>query len=114
MATIKPAIDDARAVLAGIATVDGPLPAETAFRYARGFDRFDAVIAMYHDQATIASKLADFGEAVNVTLGLPIIRTSVDHGTAYDIAYTGMADARAMRRAIELAIAMAETRNRHR
>jgi 4-hydroxythreonine-4-phosphate dehydrogenase len=112
--TIMPAIDDARAVLDGLATIEGPVPAETAFRYGRGCNRYDAVVAMYHDQATIASKLSDFGDAVNVTLGLPIIRTSVDHGTAYDIAYTGAADARAMTRALELAIAMTEARNRHR
>lgn len=110
--TIKPAIDDARTVLDGIATVEGPIPAETAFRYGRGFDRYDAVVAMYHDQATIASKLVDFGDAVNVTLGLPIIRTSVDHGTAYDIAYTGRADARAMTSALRLALDMADARRR--
>ena len=63
----------------------------------------DGVVAMYHDQATIPSKLLGFGEAVNVTLGLPIVRTSVDHGTAYDLAGTGEADARGMRAAIALA-----------
>jgi 4-hydroxythreonine-4-phosphate dehydrogenase len=62
------------------------------------------VVAMYHDQATIPSKLLGFGEAVNVTLGLPIVRTSVDHGTAYDRAGTGEADARGMREAIALAV----------
>lgn len=107
---IEPAIGDANAVLDGIAKIYGPVPAETAFRHARGFDRYDAVVAMYHDQATIASKLADFGDAVNVTLGLPILRTSVDHGTAYDIAYTGRADARGMRSAIELALEMVRAR----
>lgn len=107
---IEPAIADANAVLDGIAKIYGPVPAETAFRHARGFDRYDAVVAMYHDQATIASKLADFGDAVNVTLGLPILRTSVDHGTAYDIAYTGRADARGMRSAIELALEMVRAR----
>jgi 4-hydroxythreonine-4-phosphate dehydrogenase len=112
LTVIGPAIEDARAVLAGIATISGPVPAETAFRHARGFERYDAVIAMYHDQATIASKLADFGDAVNVTLGLPIIRTSVDHGTAYDIAYSGRADARAMLSAMRLAFEMVEARTR--
>ena len=61
---------------------------------------------MYHDQATIPSKLLGFGEAVNVTLGLPIVRTSVDHGTAYDLAGTGRADARGMREALALAVTL--------
>jgi 4-hydroxythreonine-4-phosphate dehydrogenase len=102
---ILPGIVLARARLAeaGLdAELSGPLGAETAFRLtvARAFD---GVVAMYHDQATIPSKLLGFGEAVNVTLGLPIVRTSVDHGTAYDRAGTGTADARGMRQAIELA-----------
>jgi 4-hydroxythreonine-4-phosphate dehydrogenase len=58
---------------------------------------------MYHDQATIPMKLLDFGDAVNVTMGLSVIRTSVDHGTAYDIAWKGVADSHAMSRAIEVA-----------
>ena len=62
---------------------------------------------MYHDQATIPMKLLGFGEAVNVSLGLPIVRTSVDHGTGYDIAGRGVADARGMRAAIELAVRLA-------
>ena len=62
---------------------------------------------MYHDQATIPMKLIGFGEAVNVTLGLPIIRTSVDHGTGYDIAGRGKADARGMKAAIDLAVRLA-------
>ncbi len=64
---------------------------------------------MYHDQATIPSKLLGFGEAVNVTLGLPIVRTSVDHGTAYDLAGTGQADPRGMREAISLAVTLAQS-----
>ena len=69
----------------------GPWPADTVFvRAARG--EFDAVVACYHDQGLIPVKLLAFGEAVNVTIGLPIIRTSVDHGTAFDIAGRGMAD----------------------
>jgi 4-hydroxythreonine-4-phosphate dehydrogenase len=80
----------------------GPLGAETAFRLAsRGV--FQGVLAMYHDQATIPCKLLGFGEAVNVTLGLSIIRTSVDHGTGYDVAGTGKADARGMIEAVKLA-----------
>jgi 4-hydroxythreonine-4-phosphate dehydrogenase len=84
------------------ATLDGPVPAETAFRLAVG-GHWDGVVAMYHDQATIPMKLAEFGEAVNVSLGLPIVRTSVDHGTAYDRAGRWTADARGMRAAIDLA-----------
>jgi 4-phospho-D-threonate 3-dehydrogenase / 4-phospho-D-erythronate 3-dehydrogenase len=80
----------------------GAVPAESAFRRAANGD-FAGVVAMYHDQATIPMKLLGFGEAVNVSLGLPIIRTSVDHGTAYDIAGTGKASADGMRSAIKLA-----------
>src|ERR1700744_155368 len=89
---------------AGVAAeLVGPIGAETAFRRAKD-GAIDAVVAMYHDQATIPSKLLGFGEAVNVTLGLSIVRTSVDHGTAYDVAGTGKADARGMREAIALAV----------
>ena len=83
----------------------GPLPADTAFTPAAG--HHDAVLAMYHDQGLPVLKYAGFGHAVNVTLGLPIIRTSVDHGTAFDIAGTGQADTGSMMAAIELAITMA-------
>ena len=83
--------------------ITGPVPAETAFRLAVS-GKYDGVVAMYHDQATIPMKVASFGEAVNVSLALPIIRTSVDHGTAYDIAGKGTADASGMRAAIELAV----------
>jgi 4-hydroxythreonine-4-phosphate dehydrogenase len=81
----------------------GPIAAETAFRRAANGD-FAAVVAMYHDQATIPMKLLGFGEAVNVSLGLPIVRTSVDHGTAYDRAGKGTADPRGMREAMALAV----------
>jgi 4-hydroxythreonine-4-phosphate dehydrogenase len=84
----------------------GPMGAETAIRLAVS-GAFDGVVTMYHDQATIPSKLLGFGEAVNVTLALPIVRTSVDHGTAYDRAGTGEADARGMREAIALAVRLA-------
>jgi 4-hydroxythreonine-4-phosphate dehydrogenase len=87
------------------AVVDGPVPAESAFRLAVG-GRWDGVVAMYHDQATIPMKLATFGEAVNVSLGLPIVRTSVDHGTAYDRAGTWEANEAGMREAIALAVKM--------
>jgi 4-hydroxythreonine-4-phosphate dehydrogenase len=83
----------------------GPLPADTAFTPAAGYA--DAVLAMYHDQGLPVLKYASFGTAVNVTLGLPIIRTSVDHGTALDIAGTGTANAGSMLAAIELAAQLA-------
>jgi len=85
--------------------IRGPLPADTAFTPAAGPK--DAVLAMYHDQGLPVLKYAGFGHAVNVTLGLPIIRTSVDHGTALDIAGTGRANSGSMDAAIELAITMA-------
>jgi 4-hydroxythreonine-4-phosphate dehydrogenase len=85
--------------------VRGPMPADTAFTPAAGSK--DAVLAMYHDQGLPVLKYAGFGHAVNVTLGLPIIRTSVDHGTALDIAGTGRADAGSLVAAIALAADMA-------
>jgi 4-hydroxythreonine-4-phosphate dehydrogenase len=102
---IAPGIALARARLDAEGTaadLSGPLGAETAVRLAARGD-YDGAVMMYHDQATIPSKLLGFGEAVNVTLGLPIVRTSVDHGTGYDLAGTGRADARGMREAIALA-----------
>ncbi|HEY4016854.1 MAG TPA: 4-hydroxythreonine-4-phosphate dehydrogenase PdxA [Polyangiaceae bacterium] len=102
---IAPGIVRARTRLraAGIdASVDGPVPAESAFRLALA-RTWDGVAAMYHDQATIPMKLSGFGDAVNVSLGLPIVRTSVDHGTAYDRAGAFTADPRGMRSAIALA-----------
>jgi 4-hydroxythreonine-4-phosphate dehydrogenase len=84
----------------------GPLPADTVFlRAMRG--EFDAVLAPYHDVGMTAIKVAAFGRAVNVTLGLPFPRTSPDHGTAFDIAGQGRADASSMRAAIELAVELA-------
>jgi 4-hydroxythreonine-4-phosphate dehydrogenase len=83
--------------------VEGPRGAETLFRYAHARGAYDGIVAMYHDQATIPMKLVGFGESVNVSLGLPIVRTSVDHGTGYDIAGRGIADPRGMREAILLA-----------
>ncbi len=91
----------------------GPYPADTLFNQAVS-GRFDAVIAMYHDQGLIPLKLLHFSDAVNVTLGLPIIRTSVDHGTAYDIAGTGRADASSLKAAIKLAATMAVNRENKR
>jgi 4-hydroxythreonine-4-phosphate dehydrogenase len=96
---LRPAVEAARA--RGVAA-SGPWPADTVFsRAARG--EFDAVIACYHDQGLIPVKLLAFGRAVNVTLGLPIIRTSVDHGTAFDIAGRGEADPSSLIEAIRLA-----------
>ncbi|MDH5277132.1 MAG: 4-hydroxythreonine-4-phosphate dehydrogenase PdxA, partial [Gammaproteobacteria bacterium] len=86
--------------------VTGPAPADTAFIEAN-LAGVDAVLAMYHDQGLPVLKHRGFGNAVNVTLGLPIIRTSVDHGTALDLAGTGRADAGSLRAAVGLAISMA-------
>jgi 4-hydroxythreonine-4-phosphate dehydrogenase len=87
----------------------GPLPADTVFvRALRG--EFDAVVAPYHDVGMTAIKVAAFGRAVNVTLGLPFPRTSPDHGTAMDIAGTGRADPSSMRAAIELAVTLGSRR----
>jgi 4-hydroxythreonine-4-phosphate dehydrogenase len=82
--------------------LEGPLGAETAFRNAAS-GTIDAVVAMLHDQATIASKLLDWGEAVNVTWGLPFVRTSVDHGVAYPAAASGQAQVDGMRAALRMA-----------
>jgi 4-hydroxythreonine-4-phosphate dehydrogenase len=98
---IAPGIERARKQLGRSATLTGPVGAETAYRKAAG-GAFDGVVAMYHDQATIPMKLLAFGDAVNVTAGLSIVRTSVDHGTAYDIAWQGKADAEGMVAALEL------------
>jgi 4-hydroxythreonine-4-phosphate dehydrogenase len=86
--------------------VSGPLPADTVFvRAARG--EFDAVVAAYHDQGLVPVKLPAFGRAVNVTLGLPFVRTSVDHGTAFDITGAGTADPGSLIEAMKLAFALA-------
>jgi 4-hydroxythreonine-4-phosphate dehydrogenase len=100
---IRPAIAACRA--RGV-DVDGPFPGDTIFVRARRGD-FDAVVACYHDQGLIPVKLVAFGQAVNVTLGLPIIRTSVDHGTAFDIAGKGVADPQSMIAAVLLAARLA-------
>jgi 4-hydroxythreonine-4-phosphate dehydrogenase len=105
--------EEARAIIPGIirvreqlgrrVSITGPIGAETAYRKASN-GQYDGVVAMYHDQATIPMKLLSFGDAVNVTLGLSIVRTSVDHGTAYDIAWRGEADAGGMVAALQLAV----------
>jgi 4-hydroxythreonine-4-phosphate dehydrogenase len=99
-AVLRPAVEKARTDR-GI-DITGPWPGDTVFaRAARG--EFDVVIACYHDQGLIPVKLLAFGRAVNVTLGLPIVRTSVDHGTAFDIAGQGIADPSSMVEAVVLA-----------
>ena len=104
--TVRPALVAARAC--GI-NLEGPFPGDTVFlRASRG--EFDAVIACYHDQGLIPVKLLAFGRSVNVTLGLPIIRTSVDHGTAFDIAGRGVADAESLVVAAVLAAQLAAAR----
>jgi 4-hydroxythreonine-4-phosphate dehydrogenase len=106
---LAPAVEACRS--RGVAIV-GPLPADTVFvRAMRG--EFDAVVACYHDQGLIPIKLVAFGKAVNVTLGLPIIRTSVDHGTAFDIAGQGIADPSSMIEAIGLAARLASGKHPH-
>jgi 4-hydroxythreonine-4-phosphate dehydrogenase len=104
MEIISPAVEAARA--AGM-DVTGPYPPDSVFlRASQG--EFDAVIAMYHDQGHIPVKLLGFYEGVNVTLGLPIVRTSVDHGTAFDIVGTGRADERSLVAALRLAAQMGQ------
>jgi 4-hydroxythreonine-4-phosphate dehydrogenase len=105
---IEPAIEQLRAE--GW-KVSGPVSPDTVFLRAAAGD-YDAVIAMYHDQGHIPSKFAGFDDTVNVTLGLPIVRTSVDHGTAYDIAGTGKANEANLLAAIDLAAQMALNRQR--
>lgn len=91
--------------------VTGPLPADSLFvRAARG--EFDAVVAQYHDQGLIPVKLASFGHAVNVTLGLPFVRTSVDHGTGFDIVESGTAEPGSLLAAMDLAVKLVAARGR--
>jgi 4-hydroxythreonine-4-phosphate dehydrogenase len=106
-AVLRPAVAAAR--VEGV-DASGPWPGDTVFvRAVRG--EFDAVVACYHDQGLIPVKLLAFGDAVNVTIGLPIIRTSVDHGTAFDIAGRGVADPASLITAIRLAARLAEQRH---
>ncbi|MFW6158996.1 MAG: PdxA family dehydrogenase, partial [Planctomycetota bacterium] len=103
---IAPAVDAARR--AGM-NVDGPLPADSAFAPAVR-DRYDAHVAMYHDQGLGPFKTLSFGRGVNVTLGIPIVRTSVDHGTAFDIAWQGKASAESLVAAVQLAVKLTANR----
>lgn len=106
--TVIPVLEELRA--AGIDLL-GPLPADTAFN-PKVLDNCDAVFAMYHDQGLPVLKYSGFGRAINITLGLPIIRTSVDHGTALDLAGTGTADWHSLQQAIEIACQMSLNRQR--
>ncbi len=106
---VKPAIDRARQRIAAAgldATVAGPLVPDVVFRQA-AHGAFDAVVALYHDQGLIPLKLLHFDDGVNITLGLPFVRTSPDHGTAYDIAGTGKARPQSFLAALDLAVASA-------
>ena len=105
---IQPAVDEAKTE--GL-LVDGPFPADTIFYHAVN-GKFDAVVAMYHDQGLIPVKLLHFSDSVNITLGLPIVRTSVDHGTAYDIAGKGVADPSSLMAAIRMAAKIASARRK--
>ena len=107
--TIAPVLEALRA--RGMQLI-GPLPADTLFT-PRHLEGADAVLAMYHDQGLPVLKYAGFGKAVNVTLGLPFIRTSVDHGTALDLAGSGKADPGSLRAALTMAADLAHTAGRH-
>ncbi|MGB2692816.1 MAG: 4-hydroxythreonine-4-phosphate dehydrogenase PdxA [Thermodesulfobacteriota bacterium] len=100
---IIPAVEEARNK--GI-NIEGPLPADTLFYYANQ-GKWDAVVAMYHDQGLIPFKMISFDDGVNITLGLPIIRTSPDHGTAFDIAWKGIANPSSIIAAIKVAAQLA-------
>ena len=106
---ISPAILMAQEV--GIDVV-GPFPADTLFHQALD-GRYDAIVAMYHDQGLIPVKMLAFDKAVNVTIGLPIIRTSVDHGTAFDIAGRNRANPNSMKAALNLACDMVEAKQKN-
>jgi 4-phospho-D-threonate 3-dehydrogenase / 4-phospho-D-erythronate 3-dehydrogenase len=101
---IRPAVEWARRQ--GF-PVDGPFPPDTLFYMAVRKKKFDAIVCMYHDQGHIPSKLLDFEGGVNIALGLPIVRTSVDHGTAFDIAGQGIASSASLIRALDFAVRLA-------
>ncbi len=112
---IDPAIRAARKKWKGKATISNPLPSDTLFANhvaAKPTARADAVVCMYHDQGLTPVKLIDFPHTVNITLGLPIIRTSVDHGTAFDIVGKNIADPRSFESATELAFRLTKNRKR--
>ena len=98
---IRPAVEWAKA--RGI-LVSGPFPPDTLFYLAARRKQFDAIVCMHHDQGHVPLKLLDFEGGVNIALGLPIVRTSVDHGTAFDIAGKGIASTTSLLKAIEYAV----------
>ena len=102
---IAPAVEEARGQ--GM-EVTGPIPADSVFPQAIG-GRYDAVLVLYHDQGHIPIKVKDFEGSVSINLGFPFVRTSVDHGTAFDIAGKGIADATGMKEAIRAAAFIAST-----
>jgi 4-hydroxythreonine-4-phosphate dehydrogenase len=104
---VQPAVDRAKAK--GI-QVEGPLPPDAAFTSGQR-KRFDAIVTLYHDQGHIPFKMLAFDTGVNLTLGLPIVRASVDHGTAFDIAWKGKADPQSLYAAIRVAAGLAAGRN---
>ncbi len=107
LTAIKPAVEAARAE--GI-DANGPFPPDTIFFQTVKGKAYDAIVCMYHDQGHIPMKLLDFEGGINVTLGLPIIRTSVDHGTAFDIAWQGKAFTRSLKEACELAVRLSDNK----
>jgi 4-hydroxythreonine-4-phosphate dehydrogenase len=107
---IGPAIEHART---NKMNISGPFPPDTVF-FKAAAGEFDAVVCMYHDQGLIPFKLLHFEDGVNITLGLPIVRTSVDHGTAYDIAGKGLASNRSLDEAIRLAALISRNRATYR
>jgi 4-hydroxythreonine-4-phosphate dehydrogenase len=106
--TIEPAVVQVRTLFPNV-LIEGPIPADTLF-YRAANGEFDAVLALFHDQGLSPIKLIGFGEAVNLTLGLPFVRTSVDHGTAYDIAGKGLARHQSMLSAIRWALRLSQPR----
>ncbi|MBT8355339.1 MAG: 4-hydroxythreonine-4-phosphate dehydrogenase PdxA [Desulfofustis sp.] len=108
---IEPAVEEARRYCHPHSKISGPYPPDTVF-YKAKTGLYDAVIAMYHDQGLIPFKLLHFDDGVNITLGLPIVRTSVDHGTAYDIAGKGSAATNSLKAAVRFADFMAANRLR--
>lgn len=113
---ISPAISAMKRKHGLNATLSGPHPADTLFAkhvMAKPKDRYDAVVCMYHDQGLIPVKLLDFPRTVNVTLGLPIVRTSVDHGVGFDIAGQGIADPSSLQAALGLALKISRNRRPH-
>ena len=101
-----------RAAQANGILASDPMPADTLFGKAARGD-YDAVVALYHDQGLIPLKMVAFGTCVNLTIGLPIIRTSVDHGTAFDIVGKGIADPGSLIEAVKLAAKLAQRRPAH-